>query len=204
MLFSSVFVPSRVWVLVLFASLIAFSQVILYEGRAGQRDAGKVINISGRQRMLSQRILAFSCIDAETNIHGEVTSELISASNELYGNHTLLLYGNEEYEFPLPDETLEAELLGLQSAVEEISDLVNGIVEGRKNNFYELKTVVDFYLPRMDLAVSGLVDRTKIKADNQNIVNIVSDFLILFLGVIMYRNYRVKRNQKKRNKKSKK
>ncbi|MFK8057609.1 MAG: type IV pili methyl-accepting chemotaxis transducer N-terminal domain-containing protein [Saprospiraceae bacterium] len=186
------FIPNRVWTLIVFVMLLISSQALLQTTFSEQKTAGMVINLAGKQRMLSQQILSYSCMNRDA----ESASHLLSTTKEFYENHDFLLNGSAKNGIPLPDETFEAELLGLSGYVDEMRQLVFDMVDGEENNFLKLKLVADRYLPRMDMAVLELADRSKERVEKQNLLNIASAFIMFFVGIVMYRNYRIKVNQK--------
>ncbi len=102
--------------LALLAILIIFSQVIMQSLIESQKYDSHVINIAGRQRMLSQKItkLTYYILNADPGMHHPGFREELRAALTLFENSQVALRsGNDELDLPGKNSAEVNELFGL-------------------------------------------------------------------------------------------
>ncbi len=121
----------------LLAILALSSYFILQENIQSQEKSAAIINVSGRQRMLSQRIAlkAHQLLSAQDSIRqNKLRSELVHAIDLMSTSHNSLINGNAEIGLPgNPSKTVKSmlfsSLLSLDSKVKDYLKYANKIVE---------------------------------------------------------------------------
>jgi len=170
-------------------ALLITSQIFIQRNVAEQKTSGEVINRAGKQRMLSERILSHTYMLEQSDQNYKVSSELLATTLAWYESHYSILNGNLDLGIPAPDETLEAEMNGLNAVVEKVRNLVFDIVNQKQNNYAQVKENIDIFLPRMDLAVAGLALRSEGRVTALNFLNLVSTGLGFLLGMLFIKMY---------------
>jgi len=163
------------------ALLISLNQVITQMLISERESDALVINVAGKQRMLSQRIALLSYRATENKESIELLKNL---NLEFYTTHLELMNGNEDRNIPeVNNKKIRASLSNLTPLVEQIYKLVNeaeSIEELADNQELLLSLTTDF-LPKMDYAVSSFQQAAE--KENENLANI--ELWIALLTVII-------------------
>mgnify|MGYP003649967257 CR=1 FL=1 len=128
--------------------LTVLIQTIIHYSLKKQERMGAVINMAGKQRMLSQFVLKgyYECKFLECDF-----SEFKLALNNLYRTDKLLQFGDDKLGFePLQNETIKAEFTKLQPHLEYIYTNLNKFENLQSLDIPELTDHVDKYLAIMD------------------------------------------------------
>ena len=129
------------------------NQSIMQYALAQQRDSALIVNLAGRQRMLSQRILneMYAC-----KYHNCDFSDLKISWTSLLNTHRALQDGNKRLGLPpLDNKKIQAEFDKLQPILDRLSAQMEDLNNPQHANFDLLRADTDQFLFLMDDIVSA-------------------------------------------------
>ncbi|EPR65582.1 type IV pili methyl-accepting chemotaxis transducer N-terminal domain-containing protein [Cyclobacterium qasimii] len=178
---------------------IILSQILIQKFISEQENDSRVINLSGRQRMLSQKISKCVLLLADTSYTSKDKStlkELDGALEEWKEVHHLLQWGNNS----LGEETQNSKRITalfssikqdyeiIVNATEEIVRLLKNDINTPKSKILKGTEIVisqeASFLKKMDQIVYQFDNEAKTRV--MNLKNIEAFFLALSLGVILF------------------
>jgi signal transduction histidine kinase len=184
------------------ATSIIFSQVLVQQFISGQKNDSRVVNLSGRQRMLSQRIskTALLLISDSTKLNRTQNhQELKLALQEWKQVHQGLLEGSEELGIEEANSRKIQELfISINPAHGKMVKAAEGILikldqnillpsESFREEVDEIISHEGEFLAGMDLIVFQFDDEAKTKV--LNLKNIEIFLMIISLGIIFFEIY---------------
>jgi len=135
------------------------NQSIMQYALAKQRDAALLVNISGRQRSLSQQLIneLYSC-----HYHDCDFSDLRLSWNTLVNTHEALQTGNERLGLPpLNDEHIQKEFDELTPVLNRMAEQIGDLKRTDEVNFDLLRADTDQFIVIMD----GIVTDFQLKSE---------------------------------------
>ncbi|MEW4489906.1 ATP-binding protein [Thalassoglobus sp. JC818] len=145
-------------VLSLVAALLLLDQAVVQPLLLQLNGLGPVINLAGRQRMLSQRMTkAVLAIAHDSDQQGERTAELTESLSRWQEVHDGLQFGNESLQLQGTNVPhIQAALRELDSHVRAISELVTKVIQSSNANNDDVRQILIHekeFLTRMDSIV---------------------------------------------------
>lgn len=135
------------------------NQSIMQYALAKQRDAALIVNLAGRQRMLSQRILneIYAC-----KYHDCDFSDLKLSWTSLSSTHKALQEGNDRLGLPpLDNKKIQADFDRLQPLIDRLSLQLDDLKKPELLDFDTLRADTDQFLIMMD----GIVTSFQLKSE---------------------------------------
>ncbi|MFY7900638.1 MAG: type IV pili methyl-accepting chemotaxis transducer N-terminal domain-containing protein [Chitinophagaceae bacterium] len=169
---------------VLFTSYWAVRQSL-----ATKENDAKIINVAGRQRMLSQKItqLALRLVATNDTVQKKSISFQLQKTLALWQqSHNALKFGNVQFNISQPEnnEPILFQLNELEKTLNSIVQSCNSILQNEKSKEEALNTIIknqDIFLPSMDAVVKAYEKKSDEKL--QFTKNLQTGLLLLSLLV---------------------
>ncbi|MCT4640971.1 MAG: ATP-binding protein [Bacteriovoracaceae bacterium] len=125
--------------LILFLSLLA--QIVLQYFIHQNKSNSHAINIAGRQRMLSQKILAYS-LELQLFNSKKIKNSLLKSLIEIEENHNDLIYGNTRRKIPASfNQVIKSELKKLEKKLNELIEMSNCLLDFCRKDKEQLEKI---------------------------------------------------------------
>lgn len=163
---------------------IIISQILIQNAISSQQDDARIINVAGRQRMLSQKIskVILQLRDSSDN-HTEQLIELKNALDLWTGSHNALQFGDSEMGFAeLPSLTIQNMFQSISKDYEAMKTSAQWLIENQ-----EQSDSIDFFISKiLDHENAFLVGMNKIvfqydEEARKKVKNLKSQELYLFV-----------------------
>ena len=148
---------------------------------------GLVIDLAGRQRMLSQRLLAYAAIVQDNVQKDENVEELSAVAEEWSAAHVDLLQGNLLKNIPAVSDKHQAALQALTPLINASLVDVEALTNIERISFQKLHDRLNIYLPRMNTIVKDLANESRnriVKAQRNGMI--ISVILLISLLTLIY------------------
>ncbi|SHN31434.1 Histidine kinase-, DNA gyrase B-, and HSP90-like ATPase [Cyclobacterium lianum] len=178
---------------------IIISQVLVQKFISEQKNDSRVVNLSGRQRMLSQRISKCALLLTDSLAAPErraILDELELALEEWQDAHQALQHGNAAWEISGKNSSKTAALfVDIEADFQLISNAASNMVRQLRQDIQlpaaaltnDIRTIIQResdFLRKMDLIVFQYDEEAKAKV--LNLKNIELFLLVISLGVILF------------------
>jgi len=140
---------------------------------------GTVIDIAGRQRMLSQRLLAYAALYKDNDADSSDPKILNQVLTTWEIAHTDLLFGNPKRNIPPPNANQFQALRELSPLIRLASENIEQILSDKAFPIQNLENTVRVYLPKMNSIVEDLAEDSRIKAEKTQITIIMVTVVLL-------------------------
>lgn len=160
--------------------LVIVNQIIIQDALAQKRNDAKNINISGKQRMLSQRLVNLA-FEYETSKEENKKTQLLNTVDEWKNVHYALQNGNKNLAIKKVDEAVGKELLSLNNKVEFAEQFTKNIESKSKNDFSVLIENQYQFLGKMDDIVKSLEKISDKKLNNIILIEVILAIITLLI-----------------------
>ncbi len=181
--------PMELWGIFAVTGLLVLSQVAFFIHRKGQESHSEIINIAGRQRMRSQRLvrLAFEYKKTKNPKLKKNSDEIIKKFKET--NHKLLY--NNDFKYLNTDE-IAKKLQKQEQRINMISEDVLCVYSRCPSSLYHFKSLLiksDDFLETMELIVNGY--EAQVKKNSNNVVLVELGVVLVVIILILIFGYRL-------------
>lgn len=167
---------------------IGIGKWITHRSLAAQASDALVIDIAGKQRMLSQRILAYSALLYLENSTSDCREELAKVVQEWQTAHKDLLEGNIDRGIPLQHLAHRQSLAELTPLIDLSVQDVEALMRQEEVNFARFQSNINTYLVEMNAAVAELVRASNEKAKHAQLISLLvtGALLVILFSVVIF------------------
>lgn len=177
--------------LILIGAMVVMSGILLYYTTRDQNADGDIINLAGKQRMLSQRIVRLileSELDSNATHRAEALKKLEYSLTELKSAHDLLTE-NKSFSSYLKRDSLKilnTSTSYFETFSQEVEQVLKGELTDHELAIHQLAIDADYYMNNMDELANQLILDSKIRSELVIRLELAFTILTLFLLIAEY------------------